>query len=157
MNRPLPLAKKEGLLIEELEGEVVIYDLARKKAHCLNAAAAIVFRACDGKTSSEQVVDSLRKTLGPASDEHVVWTALQQLEDAHLLEAPLAVPFEQRAVSRRELAKVVGMGLSLLPLVVSLAAPNALAAASHCFRPGQPCVKHFDCCSGFCDNNSRCR
>jgi hypothetical protein len=32
-----PLARKEGLVIQELPDEVLVYDLDRDRAHCLNA------------------------------------------------------------------------------------------------------------------------
>ena len=38
----LPLGRTKKLWVEELDGELVVYDLARNKAHCLNPAAAIV-------------------------------------------------------------------------------------------------------------------
>src|SRR6266571_4556339 len=36
-----PLARKEGLVVKEVSGEVLLYDLDRDKAHCLNQTAAL--------------------------------------------------------------------------------------------------------------------
>ena len=47
-----PLARKEGLVIQELPVEVLVYDLDRDKAHCLNETAAMVWRKCNGCSSS---------------------------------------------------------------------------------------------------------
>ena len=42
--------KREGhLVIDELPDEVLVYDLDRHKAHCLNQTAALVWQHCDGK------------------------------------------------------------------------------------------------------------
>ena len=38
----LPLARAEGLLTEEVEAEIVVYDSESKQAHCLSPLAALV-------------------------------------------------------------------------------------------------------------------
>lgn len=37
-----PLARSEGLVIQEMPDEVLVYDLETNKAHCLNETAAFV-------------------------------------------------------------------------------------------------------------------
>ncbi len=37
-----PLARHEGLVVQKLDGEVLIYDLQRHRAHCLNSTAAAI-------------------------------------------------------------------------------------------------------------------
>ena len=59
----LPNARKENLVIEELPGEVLVYDLNLHKAHCLNQTAALVWERCDGQTSVKQMVEILRTSL----------------------------------------------------------------------------------------------
>ncbi len=49
IGKKLPRARKEGLLIQELPEEVLVFDLSTAKAHCLNHTAALVWRRCDGK------------------------------------------------------------------------------------------------------------
>ena len=44
-----PVARQEGLVIQEMPDEVLVFDLKTNKAHCLNETAAFVWKACDGK------------------------------------------------------------------------------------------------------------
>jgi len=45
----MPQARRSGLMLEQADGEVLIYDLERNKAHCLNNTAARVWQYCDGE------------------------------------------------------------------------------------------------------------
>ena len=36
-----PMRRTEGLVVKELEDEVLVYDLERHRAHCLNAPAGV--------------------------------------------------------------------------------------------------------------------
>ena len=45
----LPLAREEKLIVREMPGELLVYDLKSHKAHCLNQTAAFAWRHCDGQ------------------------------------------------------------------------------------------------------------
>ena len=45
------MARQNGLVVQEMPGEVLVYDLDSNKAHCLNESAATVWRSCDGNNS----------------------------------------------------------------------------------------------------------
>ncbi len=47
----VPVARKEGLVIQEMPDEVLVYDLDTNKAHCLNQTAAFVCKSCNGRNS----------------------------------------------------------------------------------------------------------
>lgn len=151
-----PEARKEGLLVHELSGEVLVYDLDRHKAHCLNKTAALVWERCDGKTSVPQLVQQLETALKTPVDEEVVWLAVDQLGKSRLLQEKIAPETGRVRLSRRELIKRAGLGAALaLPLVTSIIAPTAAQAGSlcsavicnagvcptgcNCLTPGQPC------------------
>src|SRR5688572_270515 len=88
-----PLARKEGLLIERLPDEVLVYDLDRKKAHCLNGSAALIWNNCDGKTSIEGIRRILQEQQAPGKVHgDVVWLGLDQLYEARLIETPAVRP-----------------------------------------------------------------
>lgn len=125
-----PCARKDGLLVQELANEVLVYDLERHKAHCLNPTAAQIWKHCDGRTSVAQMTRLLEKSLGTGVDEDVVWCALNQLEKDHLLEDKVAWPVGMERISRRELVRRVGVAAVLLPLITTIAAPTALANVS---------------------------
>lgn len=144
-----PLARSEGLAVAELDGELLVYDLERNKAHRLNGPAGVVWRHCDGQRS----VADLAAFVGaddPATGSEVVWLALKQLDERHLLAGPLELP---DGVSRREalrkLALAGAVGLAL-PVIKSIVAPTAAQAAT-CIAPGMPCAIPSVCCSGVCN------
>jgi hypothetical protein len=146
----LPLARKENLIVKEVADEVLVYDLDRDKAHCLNHTAALVWNHCDGETT----VASVRKILEQESEtpvgDEVVWLAVKQLEKFHLLQ-PSAMP--ARMVSRRDLVLKYAPAALALPMILSIAAPTRAQAAS-CKPDGAGCESGTECCSGCCGNSS---
>ena len=58
-NNMKPLARKEGLIVEELPDEVLVYDLTRNKAFCLNRLAGAVWKQSDGQKSVPHIAKSL--------------------------------------------------------------------------------------------------
>jgi hypothetical protein len=153
-----PLARKEGLLVQELPHEVLVYDSERHKAHCLNPTAALVWKHCDGRTSVSEMARLLEKSLGTSAlDEDVVWCALNQLEKDHLLEEKLMWPAGVQPISRRELVRRLGIGAAIaIPLVTSILAPTAAYAGS-LPNSGAVCNSDADCTGGLsCDNTGHC-
>jgi len=145
-NSQFPVARKSGLVVQEMPDEVLVYDLNTNKAHCLNQTAAKVWMASDGKTSVSQIAANL----GKGGNEDLVWLAIDQLNETNLLESKVASPFGNQ--SRRDVIKKIGLAsLVALPVIASLVAPqNALAAQScNCVNNAncnsQPCPTH--CCS----------
>jgi transposase len=91
MNEPLgflPEARRTGVIRKEVDGELLVYDLTRDKAHCLNESAAAIWKRCDARTSIKEIAASLAKEVGATVDERVVWLALADLRRTHLLEEP---------------------------------------------------------------------
>ncbi len=125
----LPHARKEGLLIEDVQDETLVYDLDGHKAHCLNKTAALVWKRCDGQKSVRDIAQILTAELGVQTDEQVVWFALDQLGKAHLLQRRIQHP-ERARLSRRQLIQRVGWAAIAVPIVTSLLAPTALAGLS---------------------------
>ena len=56
---PIPC---QGLLMEEVGDDVVIYEPTTKIAHAVNSAAASVLVLCDGKTSVAEIVHELTES-----------------------------------------------------------------------------------------------
>lgn len=149
-----PRARSEGLLVRELDGEVLVYDLERHRAVCLNPAAAFVWRRCDGRTDVASLGRALAGELGAAAaPEEVVWLALEQLGRDRLLGEIVRRPAAAR-VTRRELIRRLGLAAAAtLPLVTSVVAPTPAQAASPA-GPGQPCTSSVECQSGVCANGT---
>ncbi len=163
----MPLARRDELVVEELEEETLVYDLKSDKARCLNHTAAMVWKRCDGRTSVLEVAALVGERLGVPADEAVVWMALDRLDGAHLLTEPVTLPADRTRYSRREmlrkLRRVAGISL-LLPVIESIVAPLAAAQAScisncggqpNCTpcRTGTQCNRF--CCNGACVNKGQ--
>jgi hypothetical protein len=127
----VPHARKDGLVVEELPDELLVYDLDRHKAHCLNYTAALVWKHCDGATPTPDIALILRDELNTPVDEEVVWFSLEQLSRAHLLREPIQRPGGKSGFSRRELIRKAGIAAAVaVPLVTTILAPTAFAALS---------------------------
>jgi hypothetical protein len=134
MSRPLkdgtgrPRRRRDGLVVQELPEETLVYDLERHRAHCLEAVAAAVWEASDGHRTVEQIAARASKRTGRRVPEEAVWLALRRLGRARLLEAPVAAPVGGRFTSRRDWLKKAALfgGLSVL----SITAPTAAEAAT---------------------------
>ena len=147
-----PRSREDGLVVQELEGETLVYDLGNHKAHCLNRAAAAVWRLCDGTRDEAALARLLGKEMACAADEDVVRLALRDLAGARLLREPLGA---RPRVSRRRLIQRLGQAAAL-PFVVSIVSPPAAQAAS-C----RAVISPSDCNAGLpgtvgcCCNNSK--
>jgi Coenzyme PQQ synthesis protein D (PqqD)/UPF0506 len=150
-----PQTRQDGLIVRELDNEILIYDTEKNKAHCLNETAALVWKQCDGQTTVTEISRSLSNQLGTKVDERVVWFAVKQFGQDHLLEEKLTPPpaFIAAGLNRREMVRVLGLAAVVaVPLVTSIVAPTPVQAAT-CLPAGQPCTTSAQCCSGLCNNN----
>lgn len=129
----LPRARTEGLTVEPLDDDLLVYDLDRARAHRLNPTAALVWRHADGSRSVSELAAILRRDLDAVADENLVQCSLDRLAAAQLLEGAAARSSEAARASRREFVRKVGAvgALSLLlPVVTSIAAPTPAQAQS---------------------------
>jgi len=133
----LPVARTEQLIIQEVPGELLVYDLQRHKAHCLNQTSALVWKHCDGKTTVRAAARVMEKEMKVPVDDDVVWLALKQLEKFHLLKERARRP---KVVSRRDLILKYAPATLALPLILSISSPTAAQAASTPPPPGDPCL-----------------
>ena len=106
MANRLPMARKSGLATEQVADELLVYDLERDKAYCLNHTAAQVWKHCDGRTTPAEIAKRLSKELGAELgaeiDEKFVWCALEQLGRDRLLEDRLPLPVRMAWMTRRQ-------------------------------------------------------
>jgi len=149
-----PQMRQDGLIVRELDNEILIYDTDKDKAHCLNETAALVWKQCDGRTTPVEISRALSHQLGATIDERVVWFALKQLSRDHLLEKELTPPALFTAgLNRREMVRVLGLAAVVaVPLVTSIVAPTPAQAAT-CLPTGASCTTSAQCCSGICSSN----
>lgn len=126
----LPRARKDDLVTRQIPGELLVYDLKRHKAYCLNDIAAAVWKRSDGKHTVADLAAELQKDQKSPVDERIVWLALDQLEKYYLLQTKAAKPIGLPTVSRRDLIRAGIATAIALPLVTMIAAPTAQAAGT---------------------------
>ncbi|MDQ4121823.1 MAG: PqqD family protein [Acidobacteriota bacterium] len=138
-NLQKPVARHEGLVVQEMPDEVLVYDLNTNKAHCLNKSAAAVWKNCDGTNSISDIAAILKNEFKTPVTEDFVWLAIDQLGKDELLEQKLTAP--TNGLTRREAMRRVALAsLVALPVVASLTAPTAAQAASVCQNTGASCT-----------------
>jgi len=138
-NSQFPKARKNGLVVQEVTDEVLVYDLDSNKAHCLNQSAAVVWRSCDGTRSVTEIARLVEAETGGSVNDDFVWLAIDQLAESDLLEAAVKSSFAGQ--SRREVIKKIGLATMVgLPVIASLLAPQSAMAAGSC-----ACVSPGDC------------
>jgi hypothetical protein len=142
----LPLARTDQLIVKDVDGEVLVYDLKTDQAHCLNSTAAKVWRHCDGETSVQEIARSLQQSEGASVDERLVWLALDEMKRFNLLAVTPAKPVEFAGLTRRRLMQAMGVAAIALPVVISIVSPTPAQAASPCSK-GQTCTLDSDCCT----------
>ena len=147
----LPEARKEGLIVQRMQEEVLIYDQDRHKAHCLNRTAALVWERCDGQTTVARIAEKLSKQTGEKVEEELAWLAVEELAKSRLLEVGSGARVVSGGMSRREMMKRAGVAAAIgLPVVTSIVAPKATQAAT-CRTSGQACTTSSQCCTGVCN------
>ena len=147
-----PVARKEGLVIQEMPDEVLVFDLETNKAHCLNETAAFVWKKCDGANSVADITKAFGSQSKTQVEESLVWLAIDQLNENNLLAEQVKAEFNGQ--TRREVIKKIGLAAVIaLPIVSSLVAPTAASAVTCSTTNDQPCVGNGNpgiCCGGQC-------
>lgn len=158
-----PKSRSKDLVIQTLNSETMIYDIASNKAFCLNQTSAMVWQLCDGKKSATDIASALSRNSGKEIDENIVWLALNQLKSENLLENKESFVSKFDGLSRREAIRRVSFASMIaLPMISSLTAPTSVMAASAvcaaCPSPGSianggNCANNCACASCCCSDN----
>jgi Coenzyme PQQ synthesis protein D (PqqD) len=126
-----PEARKIGIVAQDVEGEVLVYDLERDEAHCLNQVTSLVWRHADGKSSVATIVDAVGRESPGEVDQAVVLAALQSLSDAHLLIEEVKHTGAGDAPSRRQMiGRIALIGGLTVAGIASIVAPTAAQTRS---------------------------
>ncbi len=150
-SQALPFARTAQLIVQEVTDELLVYDLDRHKAHCLNKTSALVWKHCDGQTTVRAVARTLEQELNTPVETDVVWLALRQLEKFHLLQGRVPQP---KGVSRRDLILKYAPATLAVPLILSISSPTAAQAGSPV--PPDPCVANPRGMGCPCGNDNDC-
>lgn len=129
----MPRARTEDVLTTSVGDELVIYDSRSDRAHRLNGLAAVVWRNADGERDVAGLAEAAGATLAGGVNEDNVRLALQELEQAELLETPApgkdGTPAMDRRTALKRAAQMGSMAL-LVPVVSTIAAPTPAMASS---------------------------
>lgn len=174
-NEIKPIGLRNNVLTQDLDKELLLYDLARDKVFCLNETSMVIWNLCDGENTVENLRRKVSSQLKTNINEELIWLTLDMLKSEQLLSNHLEVTINFNGLSRREVIKKVGLSTMVtLPFVSAVIAPNAAAAQSQscpnifCLCPDVNCFgddtqASFDqtpCASPTCSNsggvNCRC-
>jgi len=122
------LARKRDLFAENLPEEVVLYDKADNKVHCLNKTAATIWESCDGTRTVDDLAQIVEAKLGAPTNREVVLLALEELEKAGLMEVGVSVVSDAGFTSRREAVGKIALAGTALVATIIAAAPAAHAS-----------------------------
>lgn len=138
-NSQMPKARKSGIVTQEMDGEMLVYDLDADKAHCLNETSYIVWNSCDGNTSISDISAILSKATGKGVSDDIVWLAIDQLGENGLLADKIETKFAGE--SRRTVLKKIGFAAAVgLPVIASLVAPKNAWAVGSCSCGSNPAI-----------------
>ena len=150
INSQVPVARKQGLVVQEMSEEVLIYDLDTNNAHCLNDTAAFVWKSCNGNNSIADIAKLIQgKAVNPVPEE-LVWLAIEQLNEKNLLNSEVSTKLKGQ--SRRQVIKKIGLASMIaLPIVASLTAPTSVMATLSC-----TCTISPNCLTTACPSMVNC-
>lgn len=156
-----PRVRTIGLVFAAFDGELLVQDTRRHRAHALNRQAAAIFRLANGTHTVEEMAVLASAETGETMTPEMAWYAVGLLQRLHLLEET-AVEREDR-ITRKVLLKRVGTAVALAS-IASIAIPAAGAHASGCATRScsnsRPCCYPLSCVcidrfpSGFCGNGT---
>jgi hypothetical protein len=119
----------EGLLIERVDGELLVVNESNHEAHALNETAAIVFDLCDGSMSRSAMAAEVARRTGLPPDESVVDLALTDLVEAGLVVLDDELP----SITRRSLIRSLALpaaAMAMLPVVETVLMPSRATGQS---------------------------
>src|SRR4051812_20364 len=100
-----PLARTEGLVVQEMPDEVLVYDMKSNEAHCLNTTAAFIWQSCSGSNSVADIERMLADKNNTAIDVDLVRLGVDELSTRGLI----ANPAPTSGLNRREVLKRIGL------------------------------------------------
>lgn len=122
-----------NIVVQNLEDELLIYNLETHQAYSLNSISARIWNLCDGNHNVSDISRKLSRDSHQAVPEELVVFALNDFQKENLLSAPWKPEAEFSKLSRREVIRKVGFtSMAALPVITSLIAPTAAHAASTC-------------------------
>lgn len=125
MKNKLPSLRTNNIVVQNLDGEVLVYDLTINKAFCLNLTSTLIYQACGQNKSFAEIMCKYEFT------EELIFYALDQFQKNNLLNSEINYNASFEGLTRREVIRKIGLtSMVALPVISSLVAPSAINAAS---------------------------
>ena len=147
-----PKSRRDEMVVQQIDEELLIYDLKANRAFCLNETLAQIWQRCDGTKTVADLVKIIRDKSGNQITTELIWLAIDQLKRENLLSNGEDIRPDFQGLSRRQMIRKVGLNsMVALPVIASLVAPNVTDAQSmNCSAmPLAP-----NCVSGSCRANA---
>lgn len=126
----LPIARTEAILLQESGDEMLIYDLETDKAYNFNETASVIWKNCDGKTITKDLVAKYKL------NEETIELAIDEFQKHGLLAEEIDTRVPKNRMARRKFMLRAGTMAMALPIVSVIVAPKA-AYAQSCEPAGQ--------------------
>jgi PqqD family protein of HPr-rel-A system len=123
-----PVARRSDVIVQQVGGDVVVYDSVAGTAHALNALAASAYRNADGSRDLEALAAAVSSDLGVESDAGTIEEALVELARVDLV-AFAGAGRRRQSMGRRDALRRIGLAATL-PFVTSLVVPEPVFAQS---------------------------
>lgn len=126
-----PIQRTQSIKMQEIGGELLVYDQKIHQAHCLTGTALTVWNLCDGQHSVEQIANHIARTVGNFPNEEEVWQILTQFSEADLLKLSVQAYEANNASIKSRRRAIAKMGLATAtPFFLSISVPPPAFAAS---------------------------
>lgn len=138
-----PRARREGITVQAVKDEIILYDSAQDETHLLNQTSAIVWKLCDGTHTISEMAERVAQSTGTPSNPELVRFALSQMERKGLLADKLELGVTG-TLTRRQFLSKFALAAAVMPIVQTMRVPSAQQASS-CAGLGQSCA-NMPCC-----------
>jgi hypothetical protein len=142
-----PPPRADGLIVERLNDELLVYDTQAGEAHQLAREAATVFELCDGRATTREMAAEASARLGEPVSAETVEQVTHQLAERRLLRQAPGLS-RREAVRKAALAGAAVAGAA--PLVKSIVLPASAQAFTSCTPGGLSCSDASECCDNSC-------
>lgn len=126
-----PLARRQDIVVQQTNEDILVYDLKTNKVFCLNETSAAIWQLCDGKNDIAEITQKFQTQSNQAIPIELIEITLEKLSKENLLENYQPRIDKINKTSRREMIRKVALSTAIaLPVITSLVAPSAIHAAS---------------------------
>jgi Coenzyme PQQ synthesis protein D (PqqD) len=126
-----PKSRIQNLVVQELDDEIMVYDLNNDKVYSLNETSAAIWGLCDGTRTIAEISRQMSEKLKMPVKDDYIWLALRDLQKENLLVDGFELDDKFAGMSRRQVIRKIGFSsMAALPVIYSLVAPTAITAQS---------------------------